>query len=90
VCRRPAACAQVIDEIGNEAEALAARSISQRGIQLIATAHGAAPLRAAPRGLAPRPGRTCGAFWAARSLRCMSRERRSPQLDNTGNTERSQ
>ncbi|KAK9845213.1 hypothetical protein WJX81_000262 [Elliptochloris bilobata] len=32
--------ALVIDEIGNEAEALAARSISQRGIQLIATAHG--------------------------------------------------
>lgn len=37
----PARPAQVIDEIGNEAEALAARTISQRGIQLIATAHGA-------------------------------------------------
>lgn len=28
------------DEIGTEAEALAARSISQRGVQLVATAHG--------------------------------------------------
>lgn len=35
-------CAQVvvIDEIGTEAEAVAARTISQRGVQLIATAHG--------------------------------------------------
>lgn len=30
----------VIDEIGNEAEALAARTINERGVQLIATAHG--------------------------------------------------
>jgi stage III sporulation protein SpoIIIAA len=30
----------VIDEIGTEAEAVAARTISQRGVQLIATAHG--------------------------------------------------
>jgi stage III sporulation protein SpoIIIAA len=30
----------VIDEIGNEAEALAARTIAERGVQLIATAHG--------------------------------------------------
>ena len=30
----------VIDEIGTEAEALAARSIAERGVQLIATAHG--------------------------------------------------
>ena len=30
----------VIDEIGTEAEALAARTISQRGVQLIATCHG--------------------------------------------------
>ena len=31
----------VIDEIGTEAETRAARTISQRGVQLIATAHGA-------------------------------------------------
>lgn len=31
----------VQDEIGTEAEALAARSIAQRGVQLVATAHGA-------------------------------------------------
>lgn len=30
----------VIDEIGNEAEAYAARTIAERGVQLIATAHG--------------------------------------------------
>lgn len=30
----------VIDEIGNELEAMASRTISERGIQLIATAHG--------------------------------------------------
>ena len=30
----------VVDEIGTEAEALAARSIAQRGVQLVATAHG--------------------------------------------------
>ncbi|MBM4406504.1 MAG: AAA family ATPase [Chloroflexi bacterium] len=30
----------VIDEIGREAEALAARTIAERGVQLIATAHG--------------------------------------------------
>jgi hypothetical protein len=30
----------VIDEIGNEAEAMAARTIAERGVQLIATAHG--------------------------------------------------
>lgn len=30
----------VIDEIGTEAEAQAARTIAQRGVQLIATAHG--------------------------------------------------
>ncbi len=30
----------VIDEIGTEAEALAARTIAQRGVHLIATAHG--------------------------------------------------
>jgi hypothetical protein len=32
----------VIDEIGTEAECLAARTIAQRGVQLIATAHGEA------------------------------------------------
>ena len=32
----------VIDEIGTEAEALAARTIAERGVQLIATAHGTA------------------------------------------------
>ena len=31
----------VIDEIGTEAEALAARTVAQRGVRLIATAHGA-------------------------------------------------
>jgi hypothetical protein len=31
----------VIDEIGTEAECLAARTIAQRGVQLVATAHGA-------------------------------------------------
>src|SRR5439155_9485245 len=30
----------VIDEIGTEAEALAARTIAERGVRLIATAHG--------------------------------------------------
>jgi len=30
----------VIDEIGTEAECSAARTIAQRGVQLIATAHG--------------------------------------------------
>jgi len=30
----------VIDEIGTETECMAARTISQRGVQLIATAHG--------------------------------------------------
>ena len=30
----------VIDEIGNEAEALAARTIGERGVQLVGTAHG--------------------------------------------------
>src|SRR5947208_14119004 len=30
----------VIDEIGTELEALAARTIAERGVQLIATAHG--------------------------------------------------
>ncbi len=30
----------IIDEIGNEAEAMAARTIAERGVQLIATAHG--------------------------------------------------
>jgi stage III sporulation protein SpoIIIAA len=30
----------VIDEIGNEAEAMAARTIAERGVQLIGTAHG--------------------------------------------------
>jgi stage III sporulation protein SpoIIIAA len=30
----------VIDEIGTDAEALAARTIAERGVQLIATAHG--------------------------------------------------
>jgi hypothetical protein len=30
----------VIDEIGNEAEAAAARTIAERGVQLVATAHG--------------------------------------------------
>lgn len=30
----------VIDEIGTEAECVAARTIAQRGVQLIATAHG--------------------------------------------------
>ncbi len=32
----------VIDEIGTEAEALAARTIAERGVQLVATAHGRA------------------------------------------------
>ena len=32
----------VIDEIGSEAEALAAATIAQRGVQLVATAHGSA------------------------------------------------
>ena len=32
----------IIDEIGTEAEALAARTIAQRGVQLVATAHGEA------------------------------------------------
>lgn len=36
----PAECI-VIDEIGTEAECLAARTIAQRGVQLVATAHGA-------------------------------------------------
>ena len=38
----PALHAQVIviDEIGTEAECLAARTIAQRGVQLVATAHG--------------------------------------------------
>ena len=38
----PLPCSQVIviDEIGTEAESLAARTIAQRGVQLIATAHG--------------------------------------------------
>lgn len=40
----PAVCyssaTPVQDEIGTEAEALAARSIAQRGVQLVATAHG--------------------------------------------------
>jgi stage III sporulation protein SpoIIIAA len=30
----------VIDEIGSEAEALAARTIAERGVQLVATCHG--------------------------------------------------
>ena len=30
----------IIDEIGNEAEAHAARTIAERGVQLIGTAHG--------------------------------------------------
>jgi stage III sporulation protein SpoIIIAA len=30
----------VIDEIGTEAEAIAARTIAERGVQLIGTAHG--------------------------------------------------
>lgn len=30
----------VIDEIGTEAECIAARTIAQRGVQLVATAHG--------------------------------------------------
>jgi stage III sporulation protein SpoIIIAA len=30
----------VIDEIGNEAEAMASRTIAERGVQLVATAHG--------------------------------------------------
>jgi len=30
----------VIDEIGTEAEAMAARTIAERGVQLIGTAHG--------------------------------------------------
>ena len=33
-------CVRCQDEIGTEAEALAARSIAQRGVQLVATAHG--------------------------------------------------
>ena len=30
----------IVDEIGTEAEALACRTIAERGVQLIATAHG--------------------------------------------------
>lgn len=30
----------IVDEIGTEAEALACRSIAERGVQLIGTAHG--------------------------------------------------
>ena len=30
----------IVDEIGTEAEAAACRTIAQRGVQLIATAHG--------------------------------------------------
>lgn len=30
----------VIDEIGNQDESMAARTISQRGVQMVATAHG--------------------------------------------------
>ena len=30
----------IVDEIGTEKEAAAARTISQRGVQMIATAHG--------------------------------------------------
>ncbi len=30
----------IIDEIGRELEALAARTIAERGVQLVATAHG--------------------------------------------------
>lgn len=30
----------MIDEIGTEAECIAARTIAQRGVQLVATAHG--------------------------------------------------
>ena len=30
----------IIDEIGNEAEAAAARTINERGVQLVGTAHG--------------------------------------------------
>jgi len=33
----------VIDEVGTEAEALACRTIAQRGVQLVATAHGGSP-----------------------------------------------
>ena len=44
VCPKPADLTGTLsypqDEIGTEAEALAARSISQRGVQLVATAHG--------------------------------------------------
>ena len=32
--------AVVIDEIGTEAESVAARTIAERGVQLIGTAHG--------------------------------------------------
>ncbi len=34
----------VIDEIGTELEALAARTIAERGVQLVGTAHGALPI----------------------------------------------
>ena len=30
----------IVDEIGTEAEALACRSIAERGVQLVGTAHG--------------------------------------------------
>ena len=30
----------IVDEVGTEAEALACRSIAERGVQLVATAHG--------------------------------------------------
>ena len=47
----------VIDEIGRELEALAARTIAERGVQLIATAHG---------NYAPQPAAESNAFGSDR------------------------
>lgn len=44
----------VIDEIGTEAECMAARTIAQRGVQLVATAHGAHASGAGGRAWVPR------------------------------------
>jgi len=78
----PLARTQVIDEIGNEAEALAARSISQRGIQLIATAHGAAPPGAAPcRACMAAGAHPWGVPGSAR-LRCTLSGEKEPKIRN--------
>ena len=47
----------VIDEIGRELEALAARTIAERGVQLVATAHGRTPRKPAAQPHPLRPDR---------------------------------